>query len=260
VIDAARRLDELLAADDRALDRILAVVASVDPDGGPGEDRVVEDLDDVAEGCPEPADTATVLRHVFGTEGFSGDQADYYDPANSLIHRVIERHRGIPLSLAAVAAEVARRRGHDLRPVGLPGHVLLGEGPDPDRWYDPFAGGAALDVDGGRRLFGRFHPIEAFRPGMLAPMTPEAVAVRTLNNLKVAWLRRGTLGLVLPVVELRAAMASAGSAERLELAQVLAALGRADSAAAEFERLAELDPPRADAHRARARALRARFN
>lgn len=260
MIEAARRLDELVAADDRALDRVLAVVASVDPDGPPPEASVVTALDSVAEGCPDGADAATVLRHVFGTEGFSGDRTDYYDPANSLLHRVLERRRGIPLSLAAVTAEVARRRGGDLRPVGLPGHVLLGEGSEPDRWYDPFAGGAPLDIDACRTLFRRFHPVEAFQPTMLTPMPPEAVAIRTLNNLKVAWIKRGEASRVIPVLELRANMSSADPEDRLELARLLEALGRNERAAAEFDRLAELDPQRSERHRARARALRASFN
>ena len=260
MIDAARRLDELLATEGRSLDRVLAGVAAVDPGGPPSEESVVTALDDIAEACPDGADTAAVLRHVFGTEGFTGDRIDYHDPANSLIHRVLERRRGIPLSLAAVAAEVARRRQRDLRPVGLPGHVLLGEGPDPDRWYDPFGGGATLDVDGCRTLFGRFHPIEAFQPSMLAPMRPEAVAIRTLTNLRVAWMRRGEASHLIPVLELRANMASADLGDRLELARLLAALGRNDRAAAEFDRLAELDPRDAERHRARALALRARFN
>ena len=37
-----------------------------------------------------------------------------------------------------------RRHGIDLRPVGMPGHVLLASGPEPTEFYDPFAGGAVL--------------------------------------------------------------------------------------------------------------------
>jgi regulator of sirC expression with transglutaminase-like and TPR domain len=260
VNDRLERLDRLLAQPGHALDRVLAVVATLDPDGGPTEESVVAELDRLAEGIGDGPEAGDILTHLFGTTGFAANRADYYDPANSLIHRVLDRRRGIPLSLAAVAAEVARRRGVDLRPVGLPGHVLLGEGQEPTRWFDPFAAGASLDIDGCRRIFLDLHPEGTFHPAMLAPMPPVAVVVRTLNNLRVAYASRGQPSRMVPVLELRANLRTGTAADRLELARLLAGLGRIEQAAREFDRLAAMDRDQADAHRARSRALRARLN
>ncbi len=254
------RLDQLLAETDGGLDRIMAVIASVDRAAPPTEDDIVARLDELSEGCGGEASVAVVLDFVFGTAGFVGDVAHYYDPANSLIHRVLDRRRGIPLTLAAVAAEVGRRRGVDLRLIGMPGHVLLGEGPDPDRWFDPFGRGAELGMADCRALFARFHPIEAFRPTMLLPMSNEAVAIRMLNNLRVAFVKRGELDRTVPVLELRAGMASATVSDRAELANLLTGLGRFDQAAQHFDVLVELDPERADTYRARAMNCRAHRN
>ncbi len=259
MVSAAARLDELLGDPEAGLDRILAVVASID-DEPPGEDQVVADFDRLADGGPGHGSPDELLDHVYGVLGFTGDVADYYNPANSLVHRVLDRRRGIPLTLAAVAAEVGRRRGVDLRPIGMPGHILLGEGPEPTRWFDPFNRGARLGYDDCRTLFARFHPVEAFNPAMLRPIGHEAMAIRTLNNLRLAYTRLGEASRLIPVLELRAAMASSEPADRQELVNALAGLGRYDRAAEVLETLAEIDSDRAPVYRAKARDLRAHRN
>ena len=48
--------------------------------------------------------------HVYETLEFRGNELDYYDPRNSLLPDVLERKTGIPISLALVYCEVAKRR------------------------------------------------------------------------------------------------------------------------------------------------------
>ncbi|MGB5760818.1 MAG: transglutaminase-like domain-containing protein, partial [Acidimicrobiales bacterium] len=258
-VSAAARLDELLGDPDAGLDRILAVIASID-DEPPDEAHIVTEFDRLADEAPDDGSPDSLLDYVHGVLGFTGDVADYYNPANSLIHRVLSRRRGIPLTLAAVAAEVGRRRGVDLRPIGMPGHILLGEGPEPTQWFDPFNRGAGLGYDDCRTLFSRFHPVEAFTPAMLRPIGHQAVAIRTLNNLRVAYARLGQVARMIPVLELRAAMASAGPTDQHELVNALVGLGRYDRAAEVLEKLADIDHDRAPAYRARVRAMRAHRN
>ncbi|MEL6982621.1 MAG: transglutaminase-like domain-containing protein [Actinomycetota bacterium] len=258
--DRVARLTELLRSPEPSLDRVLAVVASVDPEQPPAEDEVVDHLDELSQGCSADDSAAGVLAHLFGPAGFAANRSDYYDPSNSLIHRVLERRRGIPLSLAAVAVEVGRRHGIELHPVGLPGHVLLGRAGGSGPWYDPFAGGVELDEDGCAGILAAIDPTVRFDRRMLAPMSPAAVAVRTLNNLRVAYASKGMADRLVPVLELRANLPTGTIPDRVELARLLAGLGRVEQAAGEFERLAELDGESADNHRSRARSLRARLN
>lgn len=64
-----------------------------------------------------------VLFHEFG---FHGNVDHYTDPLNSFIDQVLERRKGIPISLSIVYLLVANRVGVDLEPVGLPGHFVIG--------------------------------------------------------------------------------------------------------------------------------------
>ena len=71
-------------------------------------------------------DSISRLNHYFFQEHrFSGDQEDYYNPQNSLIHKVIERKKGLPILLSIVYMEIARRLGIELYGIGFPRHFLI---------------------------------------------------------------------------------------------------------------------------------------
>ena len=57
--------------------------------------------------------------------GFVGNEADYYDPRNSMLHQVLGRHTGIPITLSVVYIEIGRRAGLRVEGVGLPGHFVV---------------------------------------------------------------------------------------------------------------------------------------
>ena len=265
--EPAARLTALLETDPVSLDRVMAVVASVAP-GPPDEADVVGAFDNLAASLDPTAGgagggagpTAAVVTHTFGTLGFAGNTADYYHPNNSFIHWVLRHRRGIPLTLAAVASEIGRRHGVELSIVGLPGHVILGDGPTPSRWFDPFAGGAELDLEGCRRLFAQFHDLEAFDQSMLAPIEPTAITTRMLTNLKLVYRQQGDIGQLARVLDLAVAVPGSALTERYELAAVLTGLGRTELAADQHELLITLDPARAEDHRRAVHRLRARRN
>ena len=64
-----------------------------------------------------------VLYHDFG---FRGNVEEYTDPDNSFLDQVLQRHKGIPISLCLVYLLVGHRLGLELEPVGLPGHFMVG--------------------------------------------------------------------------------------------------------------------------------------
>jgi len=69
---------------------------------------------------------AQALRRVLADEeGFWGDTDTYDAPENSFLDRVLARKKGLPITLAVVYLEVARRAGVPLFGVSFPGHFLV---------------------------------------------------------------------------------------------------------------------------------------
>ena len=65
-------------------------------------------------------------RVLFHEYGFRGDVDNFYNPENSFLNRVLDRRKGIPLTLSVTYLLVAQRVGLDLEPVGAPGRFLVG--------------------------------------------------------------------------------------------------------------------------------------
>ena len=138
---------------------------------------------------------------LFEEERFSGNHAHYDDFRNSLLNVVLDRRLGIPITLALVYIDVARRAGIVVQGISFPGHFLMrvaGHEPggrvraaardDDDVILDPFDAGAELNESDCRRLLARHLGGSAddagFDPALLRPCTPRHMLARILNNLK----------------------------------------------------------------------------
>lgn len=62
--------------------------------------------------------------YIFTQLGFTGNLANYYDPENSYINRVLDKRTGNPISLCLVYQMLARRLFLPIYCVGLPGHTV----------------------------------------------------------------------------------------------------------------------------------------
>lgn len=136
--------------------------------------------------------------YLYDEKGFSGNRQNYDDPRNSFLNEVLERRTGIPISLAVVYLEVARRAGVHVSGINFPGHFLLRapltlEGSSSDDRFliiDPFHGGARLsEVDCRELLRQHVGDESAFDPSLLAPATRHDIVVRMLVNLKRLYVR-----------------------------------------------------------------------
>ena len=133
--------------------------------------------------------------YVFEEQGFVGNREQYDDPRNSFLNQVLDRRTGIPITLAVVYLEIARRIGIRIVGVNFPGHFLL-RCPsrhaefDRDLIIDPFHGGALLSETDCRRLLQRHLGDDAaFDPALLAPATKPQILTRMLLNLKRLYVR-----------------------------------------------------------------------
>lgn len=175
-------------------------------------------LDDLADGLrsrlpasPEPRAVAVALRDYLGGElGFRGPASEsedaYYDVRNSYLNDVLGRHVGIPIGLAIVYIEVARRIGFSLVGVGMPLHFVikhsLGDAPEDGIFMDPFLGGALLTPQQLRQRFeAQFRERMPFAEHYLGAVTKKQLLTRVLNNLRGVYLGRQQLHRALSVLD-----------------------------------------------------------
>ena len=172
----------LIAAEEyRDLD-IAAYLARLDDMGATLKRRLRPDI--------SPADTIIALnRFLFDEHGFAGDGANYYDARNSFLNEVLDRKRGIPITLALVYIEIGRRVGLPVQGVSFPAHFLvkcpLREG---TVVLDPYAKGASLSFDDLRSrvkaLRNGVEPTKSMVTSMLATAGNKEILTRILRNLK----------------------------------------------------------------------------
>lgn len=71
------------------------------------------------------ARVSALNEYVFKEQRFVGNDTRYEDPRNSFLNEVLDRRTGIPVTLALVYIEVARRAGVTVEGVNMPGHFLV---------------------------------------------------------------------------------------------------------------------------------------
>jgi regulator of sirC expression with transglutaminase-like and TPR domain len=137
-----------------------------------------------------------VNRYLFNLLGFMGNREQYDDPRNSCLNEVMDRKKGIPITMALVYIEIARRAGMRAEGVNFPGHFLVriladaqSENPSEAMIVDPFHGGAILNEGDCRQLLSRVGDGSAFEPSLLARATRRQVLVRMLHNLKRLYVK-----------------------------------------------------------------------
>lgn len=247
--------------DDLPLDEAALVIAA---HANPSLDVAaqLQRLDDIAAGIA-PADTLMVCRVLFGQLGLGGDRDNYDDPLNSYIDRVLDRRRGIPISLSVLLIEVGRRCGLSLEGVGMPGHFLVRDPASPQMLIDAFDGGRLLDRSGCERVLRAVSGARVeLTPEMLAATGPRTILARMLANLDRSFERRADHRSLLWVSRLRLEIPDLPLGDRVQLAGRLGGLGRFDDAAGVLDTLADAQPGSDLTTRLRdeATSLRARLN
>jgi regulator of sirC expression with transglutaminase-like and TPR domain len=162
--------------------------------------RAAERLADVAGAA---ARARALARFLHDEVGLRGNQRDYYDPHNSYLSDVLDRGLGIPITLAIVYVDVARRVGLRAAGVGFPGHFLASVATEDGSQVlvDAFAGRALDLVECHELLVRTAGPGARVEPAMLAPASPREIVARVLRNLKQIHAERGELDAALACSE-----------------------------------------------------------
>ena len=201
-VDAQSATDALAelaadARDDLPLDRgAFLIAAAFAPDLD--VEREIGVLDALAQGGSRRVsvglDPLTAINelneYLFDHVGFAGNDGDYYDPRNSLLHEVLRRRLGIPITLSVVYIEAGRRLGMPLRGVGMPGHFLVRHDSEPSLYIDPFHRGALLNETECAERLRRISDTVRWERAFLTPAADRAILARMLRNLSAVWVKR----------------------------------------------------------------------
>ena len=137
--------------------------------------------------------------YLFGELHFVGNDDHYEDPRNSFLNDVLDRRTGIPITLALLYIEVARRAGVHVEGINFPGHFLLRCPAQRERPYsedliiDAYHGGALLSED---ELLRRYAQADQGQDGasrLLAHATKPQILSRMLLNLKRVYVKMHSL-------------------------------------------------------------------
>ena len=137
----------------------------------------------------EPRQTLTAINHyLFEDLGFTGNDANYYDPENSYLNRVMDLRAGNPINLSLLYILVARRLSLPIAGIGLPGHFICRyQSTAEEVFIDPFSRG---------KLLTKAHCVQFLastncsrRDEYLAPVSSRRFLLRICNNLHQVYQR-----------------------------------------------------------------------
>ncbi|MBW0118268.1 transglutaminase-like domain-containing protein [Pseudonocardia abyssalis] len=258
-MDPVQRFGRVVGAPDPPLDRAaLALAAGAQPDLD--ITRWLRELDRLAAGV---STVDGLCQRLFVDEGFGGNVGDYTDPRNSLLHHVLGRRLGIPITLAVVTMEVGRRAGLPMEGVGMPGHFLV-RPTGTSRYLDVFAGG--VEISGARceELFRGATgagPEIPFGPHLLTPTPTRAILARMLENLRAVYGARRRPGDLEWVLRMRLLLPGVRLADVLELGEALGDQGRwLEGAKLLEDRVPAASAAHAERLRTAAKSLKAHLN
>ncbi len=162
-------------------------------------------LDSAVESTEQRAQQLCDFLH--GEQRFSGNQLDYYAPANSHIDKVLASRCGIPISLAFLYIYVGEALGWAMAGIGFPGHFLVSVKGKPQTLIDPF-NGAPLTENECVSLIQRAQGDDAvLRAEHLRPISHKAMLQRMLANLKRDYLQQSCWDDALRILNLLLALA-----------------------------------------------------
>ena len=189
-------------------------------------------------------------QYLFEEQGFTGNVVEYYDPRNSMLHRVLERRLGIPITLSIVYMEVGLRAGVRVEAVGLPGHFIV-------RAYerdgaagvlvDPFNRKVTDEEECQQRMDGIYDGAITLGPEHLSATGVRAILTRVLGNLKAVYVQAQLFRRALAAVERILLVTPHDIEERRDRGMLLAQLNRMGEAVADTQTYLNLAPNAPDA-------------
>ena len=207
---------------------------------------------------------------MFEELGFTGNAEDYYDPRNSYLNEVIDRRRGIPISLSIIYMEIGRKIGLPLEGVSFPGHFLVRLALRGSTLVlDPFSGGMPMSELDLRKLLKRVIAgsgrsglrsagdvaAELTLDQFLEAAGHRQILARLLRNLKGVYRERNDLQRLLQIINRSLLVAPDAHTELRDRGLVYQQLEAFRAALQDLRDYLEREPDAVDADEIRARVV-----
>lgn len=200
------------------------------------------------------------LNHLLFEElGYRGNTARYDDPDNSMMNKVLERRKGIPITLSILYREVLfRGTGLELSGVDFPGHFLLAhDTPAGCLYVDAFhRGRPLLEEELEERLRRRARGSRELGEEQLRRPGRRRILSRLLGNLKALYARRRDVPRTLKAVERLVLLRPDAAEERRDRGILYGLSGYRMAAIADLEDYLTMRPEASDAEQIRRRLAR----
>ena len=133
-----------------------------------------------------------LFKFVFEDLNFTGDQKDYHNPINCFLDTVIDRRKGLPITLSLIAMFIARRLDLPVFGVNMPIHFMLTYiGEREEFLADPYDDGAVVSYDQ-CYFFLKKNNIEP-KPEYFQMASDMDILIRMLRNLIQSYERKEQL-------------------------------------------------------------------
>lgn len=140
---------------------------------------------------------------LFDRYGYRGDTLTYGDLQNANLMRVIDRRKGLPVTLGILYLHTARAQGWHMVGLSFPGHFLVRLDHDGRRAIlDPFDQGKIREVADLRELLKAMAGADAeLTAAHYEPVANRAILLRLQNNIKLRLIQNGHIDRAVEVVE-----------------------------------------------------------
>ncbi|HET6426176.1 MAG TPA: transglutaminase family protein [Planctomycetaceae bacterium] len=138
----------------------------------------------LSESATEIEKLAAMKKDLFEEQGFHGSRHDYDHRANSYLNEVLDDREGLPITLAVLFMEVAKRLDVNVAGIGLPRHFVVRHLPSggPGAIIDAFERGQELSIDEAKAKVAALGEVR-WDDQYLEPATRRSILVRMLRNL-----------------------------------------------------------------------------
>ncbi len=189
-----------------------------------------------------PGDTlsgrvAAINEVLYDDEGYGGDRLTFDDIQNANLMRVIDRRRGLPVSLGILYIHLAQEQGWPVSGLSFPGHFLLRlDGAGRRVIIDPFDRGRVRSAADLRQLLKSMAGSDIeLDPSYYEPAGNREILIRLQTNIKLRHLQNGAVERACRVAERMLWFAPAQAGLWRDYGLLEARLGNVDMAVAALE-------------------------